>query len=124
MNMLIVLAVLGLIALALWSKWKSVPLQTRQMILMMFGAAKTYRQVQKQMKKQSAGQTQTAGRANYDPSASKYRQSEKPQQNTSYEERPVSGQLMIACASCGLHIPQNEAVRVNGKDYCCAEHAQ
>lgn len=31
---------------------------------------------------------------------------------------------MVACAHCGLHIPQSEAVLQAGQTYCSLEHAQ
>ncbi len=30
---------------------------------------------------------------------------------------------MVACAYCGTHIPKSIAVIVDGKSYCCDEHA-
>jgi uncharacterized protein len=29
---------------------------------------------------------------------------------------------MVACAHCGLHVPESEAVRGGGSVYCCDEH--
>lgn len=29
---------------------------------------------------------------------------------------------MVACGLCGLHIPASEAVVVDHRSYCCAEH--
>ena len=29
---------------------------------------------------------------------------------------------MIACDHCGLHVPENEAIRKEAHVYCCAEH--
>ncbi len=31
---------------------------------------------------------------------------------------------MLPCAHCGLHIPEDEAIRHHGKPYCCREHAE
>jgi uncharacterized protein len=31
---------------------------------------------------------------------------------------------MVACARCGLHIPENEAVSRQGRFYCSEEHAR
>ncbi|KRD27405.1 MULTISPECIES: PP0621 family protein [Acidovorax] len=31
-------------------------------------------------------------------------------------------QNMLACAHCGIHIPQAEALMVGSNAYCCAEH--
>lgn len=32
-------------------------------------------------------------------------------------------QTMIACAHCGLHIPEKEATRHDGRFFCSSEHA-
>ena len=29
---------------------------------------------------------------------------------------------MIVCAHCGVHVPESEAIRDDGKLYCCEEH--
>ncbi len=29
---------------------------------------------------------------------------------------------MVACALCGTHIPESEAVRVGNRTYCCEAH--
>jgi len=34
-------------------------------------------------------------------------------------QRPA---IMLACAQCGMHVPDNEAVRGAQGDYCCHEH--
>ncbi len=31
-------------------------------------------------------------------------------------------QDMLACAHCGIHIPQAEALMLGNQAYCCAEH--
>jgi uncharacterized protein len=31
-------------------------------------------------------------------------------------------EAMVDCATCGLHFPASEAVRVDGRVYCCAAH--
>ncbi|WP_456379458.1 PP0621 family protein [Thiolapillus sp.] len=31
---------------------------------------------------------------------------------------------MLSCRHCGLHIPEDEAVRCNNRIYCSKEHAQ
>ena len=31
---------------------------------------------------------------------------------------------MVACAKCGLHVPEKEAVTRDGKSYCSEEHAR
>lgn len=45
------------------------------------------------------------------------RQQQKPSQ------RPQRVTNMVACKHCGLHLPENEAIRVSSKEYyCCKEH--
>lgn len=29
---------------------------------------------------------------------------------------------MVACARCGVHLPESEAIQKDGKHYCCEEH--
>lgn len=29
---------------------------------------------------------------------------------------------MVACAHCGVHVPESESVRGGGEFYCCEEH--
>jgi uncharacterized protein len=31
-------------------------------------------------------------------------------------------QDMVACATCGLHVPRSETLLAGGRYYCCAEH--
>lgn len=31
---------------------------------------------------------------------------------------------MCSCKHCGLHIPEDEAIKKNGNNYCSKEHAQ
>lgn len=36
---------------------------------------------------------------------------------------PAAGTArMVACARCGTHVPESEAVRADGRAYCCEEH--
>ena len=41
---------------------------------------------------------------------------------------PVEPSQMVACAHCGLHLPESEAIRTSADAgpvfYCCAEHAR
>jgi uncharacterized protein len=91
---LVVLAAICLIAYAVWNKWRKLPPQTKQLWGAIFGMAGAYRQ----MKKQQNDGPSPASRS--------------------------SGHLMIGCEQCGLHVPENEGVRVQGRFYCCAEHAR
>jgi uncharacterized protein len=33
-----------------------------------------------------------------------------------------AGEVMRACAHCGLNVPQSEVVSDDGADYCCEAH--
>ncbi len=35
---------------------------------------------------------------------------------------PPPSPLMVACAECGTHLPQGEALPGRGGHFCCAEH--
>ena len=37
---------------------------------------------------------------------------------------PAAPQDMVACAHCGVHLPRNEAITLDTRHYCCAEHQQ
>jgi uncharacterized protein len=32
-------------------------------------------------------------------------------------------EAMLCCAHCGVHFPASENMPANGRDYCCAAHA-
>ena len=34
----------------------------------------------------------------------------------------VEGEVMVACARCGLHVPVGESLEAEGRRYCCREH--
>ena len=36
--------------------------------------------------------------------------------------RPGVSVRMRACARCGVHVPENEALHVAGRYYCCVQH--
>lgn len=115
MKFIITLLVLGLIAFALYQKWRRISPQTKQMWLMLFGAAKVMRQAKKQMKEQASQTSAPVGGAPFDFSYN-------AQPSTASTEKSVY--KMQACHQCGLHIPENEGVMVRGQFYCCKEHAQ
>ncbi|TRZ69093.1 MAG: hypothetical protein D4S02_02795 [Rhodocyclaceae bacterium] len=31
-------------------------------------------------------------------------------------------QSMVACAHCGLHLPESESLKSGGQHYCCEQH--
>ncbi len=33
-------------------------------------------------------------------------------------------QAMARCEHCGVYVPRALAVRIDGRDYCCAEHGR
>lgn len=39
------------------------------------------------------------------------------------EAPPAASQNMVQCARCGVYLPEAEAVRVDGRPYCCIAHA-
>ncbi|MFM9972478.1 MAG: PP0621 family protein [Burkholderiales bacterium] len=38
-------------------------------------------------------------------------------------DTPAIIDSMVACESCGLHLPQADALEIDGRIYCCKEHA-
>lgn len=36
--------------------------------------------------------------------------------------RPAKGERMLACAHCGLHIPESEALEADERFYCSKQH--
>lgn len=118
MKYLILLAVFGIILFALYQKWRRIPPQTKQMWVMLFGAAKMARQAKKQMREQAgANPTQTSSTAGVPPFDFPYANQKAEASNGK------SVYKMQACEKCGLHVPENEGVIVRGQFYCCAEHA-
>lgn len=43
---------------------------------------------------------------------------------TPSKDKTIPGERIVPCAHCALHIPEREAVMVDGKPYCCPEHAR
>ena len=97
MKLFVILAVLLVVAYALWQKWQRIPSQTKQLWGAIFGMAGAMRQKKKQAK-QSGGFSADA---------------------------PVANRgLMLPCTTCGLHVLQGEGVSVRGQFYCSTEHAK
>ena len=48
--------------------------------------------------------------------------STKPKKDDSRNER-VENDKMVKCLHCGLHIPENEAIKQGDKVFCSLEHA-
>jgi uncharacterized protein len=46
--------------------------------------------------------------------------SRRPRADAPAERRPV--ERMVACASCGMHVPRSEAVEATGVYFCSEEH--
>lgn len=97
MKLLVILAVLFIVAYALWQKWQRIPPQTKQLWGAIFGMAGAMRQAKKQAKQNGGSST---------------------------EATTTNSGLMLPCVACGLHVPQREGLLVNGRFYCCAEHAK
>ena len=39
------------------------------------------------------------------------------------QDKPVVKQgEMVSCQHCGLHIPTEEAIKINNANFCCKEH--
>lgn len=36
---------------------------------------------------------------------------------------PRQAHVMVCCATCGLHLPQEESIEREGRYYCCEAHA-
>ena len=35
---------------------------------------------------------------------------------------PATGENMVQCANCGLHLPRSESIATQGRYYCSPEH--
>ena len=123
MKLIITLVIIGLIISALYQKWRSIPPQTKQMWLMVFGAAKMAREAKKQMREQGGYSPQNPTTGSVNGGASPF---EFPYGTTTQQTEPRDRVVykMQACTKCGLHVPENEGVVVRGQFYCCVEHAQ
>lgn len=40
------------------------------------------------------------------------------------QDEPGRTQDMVSCAHCGINLPKNESLFVDGKYYCCAAHSR
>ncbi|MDH4114613.1 MAG: PP0621 family protein [Burkholderiaceae bacterium] len=38
------------------------------------------------------------------------------------DARPPAPQAMVSCATCGLHVPRQEALTLGDRFFCCEEH--
>lgn len=38
------------------------------------------------------------------------------------EQQTPDAALMVQCRHCGLHVPKNDSIVVNGEYYCCEDH--
>jgi uncharacterized protein len=48
--------------------------------------------------------------------------SPRSQQKGDHDDRRDSGELMMSCAVCGIHVPASDAVFARGKVFCSADH--
>lgn len=51
----------------------------------------------------------------------RYIRGRKTKDNRAEPKRPIN---MVACAHCGVHLPQDEAIYKNKNYYCCKEHSR
>ncbi len=49
--------------------------------------------------------------------------SPRRQQRKQEQQPPKSAQDMVSCAQCGLNLPKNESVFVDGKYFCSTAHS-
>lgn len=40
------------------------------------------------------------------------------------QDEPAKTQDMVSCAHCGINLPKNESLSVDGKYYCCSAHSR
>ncbi len=38
--------------------------------------------------------------------------------------QPIASETMVQCAHCGVHLPQSEALMVEGNAWCSQDHAR
>jgi len=48
--------------------------------------------------------------------------SRRSQEKGDHDDRRDSGELMMSCAVCGIHVPTSDAVFARGKVFCSADH--
>jgi uncharacterized protein len=41
---------------------------------------------------------------------------------SSRQDTPASGEDMVRCAQCGVHLPKSESILSGGNYYCCDAH--
>jgi len=47
-----------------------------------------------------------------------------PPAKTQRRGRFAQSEPMVACAHCGVYLPQSDALALHGQTWCCREHAQ
>ena len=47
-----------------------------------------------------------------------------PRRKQRQKDEPPKNQDMVSCAQCGVHLPKNESVLVEGKYYCSSAHSR
>lgn len=38
--------------------------------------------------------------------------------------QPIASETMVQCAHCGVHLPQSEALTIEGNTWCSQDHAR
>ena len=51
-------------------------------------------------------------------------QRRKPTDTDSQRSSNPTGERIVVCAQCHLHVPESESIAHDGQHYCCDEHRQ
>lgn len=102
MKILILLALLCIVVLALYKKWRGLPEQHKQIFKVMAGVM--------------TGASKTSARTSP-------RQEHYARQSTQESKSAHSAQVMRSCSTCGIYLPEQEGYQRNSQFYCCPEHA-
>lgn len=109
MKSLIIILVLLVVGLALVRKWQTSNHWFKSLVLALPGAWVLMRQLKKQQQEFARARSEGAQAA---------RETAQP------SDSGVRINVMLPCERCGVHVPETEGVRVEGRFYCCAEHAR
>jgi membrane protein implicated in regulation of membrane protease activity len=53
-----------------------------------------------------------------------FSQRKKPTDASSQQASTPTGERIVVCAQCQLHVPESESIVYEGRHYCCDEHRQ
>jgi uncharacterized protein len=51
-----------------------------------------------------------------------WRSTQRRSSRRSQAVEPRTPQIMVSCATCGLHLPRQEALLLGDRFFCCEEH--